>query len=296
MMCWDRLGGLFLYLKICYFIIILNKYIIKSEYNLILEVIMPVQNIEFYNENFEAKIVENLIVIKLKSNVFEAFTNLSKNQEVIPYFELLSEKENINGILIINDEEALGENAYYRFLSSIADIGGNFKNPEIISKFKRMEIRAIEINMLENFIKKLLKFDKLVVAALQGEIVTPFFGLSLAFDLRFGREDMTFNLSHTSYGIHPSGALPFFLPRYIGQGNATEYLLRGGVIDASLAYKLGLLNFVVNKNDFEKIAIEETIKICSINFPLIKSTKDLLHDFNEGIDKYFLKERNYLYK
>jgi 2-(1,2-epoxy-1,2-dihydrophenyl)acetyl-CoA isomerase len=171
----------------------------------------------------------------------------------------------------------------------------DLNKPSKINDFQKKQIRAIEINMLMAYIRKILNFKKLIIIAMQGEVVTPFFGLSLACDLRIIAENTYFSLSHINYGIHPSAGLPFFLPKFISPTRANEYLLLGGKISAREAKELSLVNKVISDENFLQDAIKESQKLCSVNNNFIKVTKTLINNVEDELTKYFEKESHYLY-
>ncbi len=247
-------------------------------------------------DELQARVHDNIVIINMKCSAFQTLTDLEKNQDVIPWFDEVEKNKDIKGILIFNSGNCLGSDVYHSFLESVADVGPDKNNPNKISKFKRGEIRAIEINMLVNYIRKLTRFSKIVIGGLQGEVVTPFFGLTLAFDFRFATPDLRFLLSHARYGLHPSGALPYFLPKFVGQGNAVRFLLRGGEIDATSALELGLINQIYQTEEFEHRCIEEASKICEMDTQVIQSTKGLVYALHREIDTFFEKEVNYVYR
>ena len=101
---------------------------------------------------------------------------------------------------------------------------------------------------------------KIVIYALQGVVVTPFFGASLSSDFRFASEGMSFSLAHIKYGFPPTGGIAFFLPRYLGQTRTVELLIRGGDIGAADALEMGLINKIFAKERFEEDFIREAKK------------------------------------
>lgn len=253
-------------------------------------------SLEFSNDSYECHLNKNVLVLKIKKNAFERLTDLTTRDFFVPWMKMVDESEEVKGLLLITEPGVVNDEKYYAFLKNMAgsmeEKNGRYK----ISRFDKAEIRAIEINMITNYIKKLLGFRKVVAAGIQGEVVTPFIGLGLAADLRYAKPDMVYSLSHVKYGIHPSGALPFFLPRYIGIGKAAEFLLSGGTITAEEALKLGLINKIIDNPDFEAGCVEAFSKICSVDPAVMKSTKELMYSFNMQFEKFLEKESNYIYK
>ena len=146
-------------------------------------------------------------------------------------------------LLLINERCCFSEKEYSEFINSISGKGiGSGKE----------KIRLRQINILNRFIMEMMNFKKLVISCLSGNIVTPFFGASLSADFRFASEDMVFSLSHLKLKVHPSGALPYFLPKYVGFSKANELLFSDREISAKEALKLGLVNKILITDNFEK--------------------------------------------
>ena len=67
--------------------------------------------------------------------------------------------------------------------------------------------------------------------------------MSLACDLRIcGDEVPSIGLPETRVGIFPGGGGTQRLPRVVGEAKALEIILRGLVVDASEAYRIGLVH------------------------------------------------------
>ena len=155
-------------------------------------------------------------------------------------------------------------------------------------------MRLRQINILNHFILEITKLSKIVVMGLQGCVVTPFFGLSLAADLRLVSDNFMVLFSHIKYGLHPSGALPYFLPKYIGLNHTQELLYMGGSISAKKARELGLINQIFPEKDFHHLCLD-AIEILSNRHPnLIRSTKQLLNINITDLEKYFEHESKFV--
>jgi enoyl-CoA hydratase len=93
-----------------------------------------------------------------------------------------------------------------------------------------------------------LEAKKPTIAALNGSAVAGGFELSLACDLRISHAAAQFGLPETKIGMGANfGSV--LLPRRIAPGLALEMLYTGDYIDAAEAYRLGLLNRVVKRED-----------------------------------------------
>ena len=109
-----------------------------------------------------------------------------------------------------------------------------------------------EENALCYFIEWVRSLDALVIFVLQGRIDLPFLGLALAGDYRIVADDTVFVSRCLDVGLPPCGALPWFLTRYLGQGKASEILLKSRSIPAAEALELHLVDEVAPVVDLER--------------------------------------------
>lgn len=253
-----------------------------------------INSVEFESQGLSCTVVDDIAVLKMSCNIFDYLLNIEHDTEMLEWFDIV-EKSKARGILAISESECYGEKNYAKFLSDASGKEITPDHPEEITKFAKSDIRAIEINMLMNFIRKIINFNKVFVSGIQGEVVTPFFGMSLASDFRFVDETTVFLLTHSKYLLHPSGALPFFLPRYIGHGKAMEYLIKGGKITAEEAFNLNLVNAVLPTKDFYEKCLNETKNICKLSLQYVRATKHLSYSFKNDLNRYFDLESNYMF-
>ena len=250
--------------------------------------------IEFENEAFKGWLDENIAIVKVKSNAFFSLVDIDMSRRVLDWFDLVSGKDEINVILILNEKGCLGGTAYEVFVTELT--GRDFKKSTrtTISEHDLVRVRSKEINILNSFIRATINYRKLVVSGLNGTIFTPFFGASLAANFRFASEDMVVSLTHAKYGIHAGGAIPFFLPKYIGIGNANEFLFRGGEIPAVKALEMGLITGIINSSDFEDQCISESKNLAQLGHRYIRWTKLLSTPYKEELINYLREEEKYV--
>ncbi len=253
-------------------------------------------NIEFEYDNIKSYVVDDVAILKIKCNAFKTISDLGEANRVLPWFDLIERHESIKGILAFSEKSCLGEIPYEEFLSEIAGRNIVGEKNKKISRFENKEIRAIEINTIINLIRKIITFKKIFIAAINGEVVTPFFGLCLAADFRFGSSDMKVLLSHVQYGLHPSGALPYLLPKYLNQQLSTNYLIHGGMISAEEALKFNLVNEILPADNFEKLCIQKAVEYCRHDIGFIRLSKILLNRNLKELEDYLKLEANYTFK
>ncbi len=244
---------------------------------------MPkVDEFGYEDEVMKSYIEEDIAVIKTKCHVFDAITDLAESGKFMSLFHIAERAPEIKAILLLNEGGCLNEEEYDNFQKRLHDDEKN----EQKSTYEKVD-RTRQINILNRVITLIAEFKKISVFGLEQNVVTPFFGASLAADFRFANEEMSFSLAHLKYGVHPGGALPFFLPQYVGHGKAAEILLKGEKIEAKKALELGLITEIFPNQDFEQRCLTEIHKICQLNKRVINTTKLLLNYSRQDLRRYF---------
>lgn len=105
------------------------------------------------------------------------------------------------------------------------------------------------------------RVKKPVVIAVHGVCFTIGFELLLAMDVRVAARDTRFALLEVKRGIYPTSGGTVRLHREIGWGNAMRYLLSGDELPAEEAWRLGLVQEVVEtgQQPDQAFKIAETI-------------------------------------
>ncbi len=80
------------------------------------------------------------------------------------------------------------------------------------------------------------------IAAVQGPAVGAGLNIALACDVIVAGPRAGFGPTFAEIGLHPGGGCTWMLTQRIGAGNAITALLKGAIIDADEAYRLGLAN------------------------------------------------------
>lgn len=220
--------------------------------------------------------VGQVAILNNDDNAFTSLTEFSVVDKILSFYEELKNDEETKVLLIMNEKGGYGIEAYEKFLKKAEE---DYRKNELI--------QAIEINMIRRFIIKLINLDKIVVFGLAGEVVTPFFGMSLSGNFRFGCEEMEFVVKHQKYGSHPTGALPFFLPYYVNQAVVSDLMYRGGKLSAQEAKDLGILTDIYKKEDFKDRCVEEAKRMCAIDYDVLSKTKRLSQYIVKELEDYF---------
>lgn len=132
------------------------------------------------------------------------------------------------------------------------------------------------------------RFDRPVVARVQGAAIGGANGLVAASDLAVAAESAVFSLSETRLGIIPAAIGPYIVRR-IGEGAARRLFLTGERLDGRRAAEIGLVSRAVPDAELDR-AVEETLGQLLAGGPAaLAAAKRLLEDIR-GLDGQALNE------
>lgn len=127
-----------------------------------------------------------------------------------------------------------------------------------------------------------------VIAAINGWALGGGCELALACDIRICSDSAMIGQPEVKIGIIPGYGASIRLTRLIGTGRAKELIYTGRIIDAAEAEKIGLVNFVVPKDELMSEAIEFAKKIskgpAAINFAKQAINKAFDLDMKNALD------------
>lgn len=108
---------------------------------------------------------------------------------------------------------------------------------------------------------KIQRLSKPVIAAINGVCLGGGLELAMSCHLRVSGDRVRFGQPEVSIGIIPGWGGTQRLPRLIGKGKATEWILTGDIYAAQEAHRLGLVNLVVPQDQALKAAKDLARKI-----------------------------------
>ncbi len=137
------------------------------------------------------------------------------------------------------------------------------------------------------------RLGKPVIAAINGFALGGGLEIALACHLRIASSNARFGLPEVKLGIIPGYGGTIRLPRIVGRGRARELILTGEMIDAAEAYRIGLVNRVVEPTELREASLSLMRKIVD-NGPiaLALALESVAHGEATATDDGLLLESN----
>ncbi|MHB8894845.1 MAG: enoyl-CoA hydratase/isomerase family protein [Candidatus Geothermincolia bacterium] len=129
-----------------------------------------------------------------------------------------------------------------------------------------------------------------IIAAVHGPAMGAGLSFALASDIRLASEDAFFCAQYINIGTGGADlSSSFFLPKIVGWGKAAEMCMTGERVFAQDAYRIGLANHVVTREEMLPAARAMAAVMCSKNKFGLRMTKDA---FNAALNGSSLEDAN----
>lgn len=195
------------------------------------------------NSVFHSSRVDDIVVLKYKENAFSLLLDISVRDAFLKLLEAIDETLKIKGLVAINDAAFDDEASMQAFLKFVRSLAPGSYSPVVglhkenaVAKFRRSFGRR----MLSS-----ITMTKPQVAGFHGDVTGEYLGFILPYDARFATPDTRIKFRNASWGLPVSPGLSYFLPRFIGQGKALEFIHHSTVLTAEEALSLGLITDIV---------------------------------------------------
>lgn len=216
--------------------------------------------------------LQNIVIEKksdvawIKINKPESLNALDENliPELKYAFETMGKDDEVSVIILIGEGKAFVAGADIQQMSSL--------NPSRAREFANHGMELM--TYIENL-------EKPVIAAVNGFALGGGCELALACDLRIASSKAKFGQPEVGLGITPGFGGTQRLSRLIGSSNAKLLIYTGNIIDANEAYRMGLVNSVVEPDLLISTAEELASNIASKSQVAVKHSKTAI---NKGIE------------
>ncbi len=188
-------------------------------------------------------------------------------KELDEVFSELKEDAEVNAVILTGQ----GENVF----AAGADI------KEFPSLIGQLGLKA-KFMETHDILTRIERFDKPVIAMLNGLTFGGGCELALCCDIRIAEDHAQIGLPEITLGLFPGGGGTQRLPRLIGEAKAKELMFTGQAISATEAEKIGLVNKVAPKGSGMEAAKKMAARIGSFSLPALSRIKQAVGEGMEG--------------
>lgn len=155
-------------------------------------------------------------------------------------------------------------------LKAMRDKSGMFSGDPV-------ELRDNYLRGLQRIPRRFERFEKPVIAAINGHAIGAGLDLSLMCDIRIGSQEAKFGSTFARVGVIPGDGGAYLLPRVVGFSKAAELILTAQLIDADEALDIGLLSQTAPPDEVVDRARETAGQIAELPPKAVKMAKAALY-------------------
>ncbi|MCW8885609.1 MAG: enoyl-CoA hydratase [Motiliproteus sp.] len=176
------------------------------------------------------------------------------------------EKKNaLNQAMYLQLTAALEQAADDKSVGAVLITGSSdsFSSGNDLADFVAMADKPEGLAPVMEFLHRLAAFPKPMIAAVNGLAIGIGTTMLLHCDLVYACPEAKFQLPFVDLGLVPEGGSSLLLPNMLGHQKASELLLLAERFNAETAYRLGLVNQLVNVDELQHHAMEQAEKLAS---------------------------------
>ncbi len=135
------------------------------------------------------------------------------------------------------------------------------------------ELRGRYLDGIHRVPRRIARFDKPLIAAVNGPAIGAGLDLACMADIRIAAQGARFGSTFVKLGIVPGDGGAFLLSRVVGFPRALELMLSGRLIDTNEAERIGLVHEVVAPTDLMQAARNKAAQIAENGPIAVRLTK-----------------------
>ena len=163
-----------------------------------------------------------------------------------------------------------------------------------IKELNSLDAASAKSKGLFNFFDKIKEINIPILAAVEGYALGGGMELALLCDIIIASKEAKFGQPEINIGLIPGIGGTQRLKHYLGKHNANYLCMSGEIISAERAYELGLVSFLLDKNNFSSEVIKVAKKIAEKPKSSLIETKKLINN-NQLLEQGLKQERKSFY-
>ncbi|MDY6793245.1 MAG: enoyl-CoA hydratase/isomerase family protein [Thermodesulfobacteriota bacterium] len=241
-----------------------------------------ISNLEVNYDFFYSEKAEDILILNFKEKPLARVIDLNGKKVLFDYLDFVSTFDEIKVVLMTGSPAKMGYDEFIEFYHQIIQLEWNQDQIERL------------YNAIDQFILKIVGFNKMVIHADSGNIILLFMNISLSFDYSVIADNTVFQNPNLQLGLVPKGGGIFFLSKILGSRKTSEILLSGKDIIAKEALRLGIVNKVVPVTDLKETALSIAKIFAKLPVQYSSGIKKLLNYDINNLKEYLEYENSIL--
>ncbi|MCK5097540.1 MAG: enoyl-CoA hydratase/isomerase family protein [Desulfobacteraceae bacterium] len=234
------------------------------------------------HEFFTSETINNIALLEFQEFPLKRIVDLQEKEKIFAYLRNIATDKNIKLLLILNSSHKMEKESYINFIKS--SIETNWDMTEISCLY----------NAINQFILKIINFEKLIIHVDDGVVIPPFLNISLACDYRIVGDKTIFRNPNIELDLPPKGGGVFFLSKKLGHSKTIEFLMSEKDITAKEAQNLGIINRIAASDNLKQEAINIAQEFAKKPVHFMSGIKQLLNWNFDEIKAYLEYENEIL--
>ena len=246
------------------------------------------------NDFFSVELIPDVVVLKIKDNPLYKLIDLQAKAALFDCMEKINNCDDIRVMVILGSAKKPEYEESIDFFRRIRGYATDRKSLHVkgdMPYWDAMVNLARFCNAVNQFVLKIVNFNKFVIHADSGLIISPFMNLSLACDYRIVGKNSSYKNLYLELGLVPKGGSAFFLTRLIGYQNTLKVLLADRAISADESLKLGIVDQVVPAGKLYETALKTARRYAKFPRSSLTGIKSLINSSTADL-KYCLKRED----
>ena len=139
------------------------------------------------------------------------------------------------------------------------------------------EVRTRYLEGIHRIPRRIARFDKPLIAAINGPAIGAGLDLACMCDIRIAAKSAKFGSTFVRVGLIPGDGGAYFLTRTVGFPKALELVMSGRVLDTEEAVRIGLVTAVVENEDLEAAARKQAERLLRASPIAVRLAKRLCY-------------------
>jgi len=173
--------------------------------------------------------------------------------------------ENVRCVIITGSGRAFCVGADLKFMKSWLDKGERFPYGDMLRKY------------FNEIILSIVTLPKPVIASINGVVAGAGLGIAFACDYKIASNKARFVEAFINVGLIPDSGSVYFLLKNLNLSKVMEFVTLGGEFSAEEAFKLGLVNKVVEHEELKEETMQIAKKYAEMPTKAIALSKKLIY-------------------